>query len=60
MIVTEKKLDTASEFELMDKIYEIELAHTQVVSTVIVDVNEWKRLSITGFYENVASEGVTI
>jgi predicted nucleotidyltransferase len=57
LILTKKQVDVKLKNNILDKMYDLELEHTQAISTMIVDRQRWEKMSITGFYENVLNEG---
>jgi uncharacterized protein len=60
LILTNKEVDGNLKNNILDKVFDLELEHTQAVSTMIVDRKRWKKMAITGFYENVINEGKVI
>ncbi len=57
LILTKKQVDVQFKNNILDKVYDLELEHAQAISTMIVDRQRWKKMAITGFYENVLNEG---
>jgi predicted nucleotidyltransferase len=60
LILTNKEVDGNLKNNILDKVFDLELEHTQAVSTMIVDRKRWEKMAITGFYENVINEGKVI
>lgn len=60
LVLPTKKVDMILEDSIRSEVYAIELKYTQPISTIIVDRELWKKMSITGFYENVVKEGIVL
>ena len=60
LILTQKKTGRVFHDSIRDTVYDIELEYLQPISMVIYDVNDWNKIAITGFYENVMREGVAL
>jgi predicted nucleotidyltransferase len=57
LILLTKERSTELERKLRDNIYELELEHTQPISSIILNKTEWDDMIITPFYYNVTHEG---
>jgi predicted nucleotidyltransferase len=60
LILTKKKNVIPLEKDIQNKVYDIELEYLQCISTIVLDKPHWNKMSITGFYENVMKEGITL
>jgi predicted nucleotidyltransferase len=57
LVLTNKKDDYQLKNKIWDELYEVELEYSQPLSTVIVNKDKWKSLSITPLFKNIALEG---
>jgi len=52
---------TKNDIEMIkDNIFKVELEFEIAISTIIYTTSKWDDLSLTPFYENVSSDGITI
>jgi predicted nucleotidyltransferase len=57
LVLTSKKADGLLKRKISDEIFEIELEYLQPISTIVIEKDDWKSMSITPFYKNVLIEG---
>ena len=61
LVLTSRIGDKKLEEKIRDNIYELQLEFLQPVSTIIIEKENWlSKHLVTGFYQNVITEGITL
>jgi predicted nucleotidyltransferase len=57
LILSKNGDDYKFQRKLRDNIYDLELEHDQLISTIIMEPGKWQDILITPLYKNVMAEG---
>jgi len=57
LILSKNGDDYKFQRKLRDNIYDLELEHDQLISTIIMEPGKWQDILITTLYKNVMAEG---
>lgn len=60
LILSQKQVDNEFKRQIRDAIFEVELTTEEIITTIIHNEDEWKKHSITPFYQNVKRDGVVL
>jgi predicted nucleotidyltransferase len=60
LILTNKEEDVNLKNSILDKVFDLELEHTQAISTMIVDKQTWEDWAVMPLYKNIAKEGIAL
>lgn len=60
LVLTDRKVDTATEWAMIDSMFELEMKYAQVISLLIDDKASWNYWEIRPVNKNVAREGLPL
>lgn len=60
ILLKKKKVSKVEKEKIRERLYDLELATDEIISTIIHSQNEWDKRSITPIYKIIEEEGIRV